>query len=274
MADLKPQRSIPGGRALALFTVVGLLVVEAGLFASAHFRWFEFNHHKGWTPLIAVVVALGWLLSFLTLLGISWLRQKPAHFGTMTLLALVSVLALPCAWMASEIQKARRQAAVVQQIKAEGGTVWYHGFSSKPQENTALLGTDYFFDVAYLNLKSPTCLSQLSVFPRLHSLELVGTSITDSDLHKLSESHDLENLYLTGTQITNDGLKHVGAIPHLQLLFIDNTAISDDGLKHLFDLRELELVVVDNLEVSDDAMNHFRKQMPNTHIARRKNVSP
>jgi hypothetical protein len=57
MAD-EPKRPIVTRRALPLFAVVGLLLVDAVLFSSSQFLWFEFNYHKGWTSLIAVIVAI------------------------------------------------------------------------------------------------------------------------------------------------------------------------------------------------------------------------
>jgi hypothetical protein len=152
------------------------------------------------------------------LLGISWLRRKPAHFGMGTLLALILEAALPLAWMGGDVQNARRQSAIVQRIKSEGGDVWYRGFATRPQENTRFLGTDYFFEVGGLELKSSTHLNHLSLFPRLKSLSLTGTPTTVDDLRKLVVCRELEFLYLAETQVTDDGLKHLFGLPDLKIV--------------------------------------------------------
>ena len=84
--------------------VVSLLLVICFLWLSERFQWFGFNHHKGWTVLIAVaavgVTAFAMLLWWTAGLIFRWRFQ----FGIRSLLAVLFGL-LDCrSWMAVEMK--------------------------------------------------------------------------------------------------------------------------------------------------------------------------
>ena len=93
--------------------VIALLLGVCLLWLSERFQWFGFNHHKGWTVLIAVaavgVAALVMLLWWVVSLIFRWRFQ----FGIRSLLAFCLACSIAVSWLAVEMQRARRQAEVV-----------------------------------------------------------------------------------------------------------------------------------------------------------------
>ena len=84
--------------------------------------WFPFNQHKGWTVLIAVAsVGVFFLLMFLWFLAALVFRLR-FQFGLLSLLVLTVVVALPFAWLETEMKQAREQKGVVEAIEKAGGT--------------------------------------------------------------------------------------------------------------------------------------------------------
>ncbi len=133
---------------------VGLLAVQVFLLLSEHFQWFAFNEKKGWTVLIAVgVVGLAVFLMLIWGLAFLLLRQR-FQFSFRSLLVFVLALSVPLAWLAMELQKARRQRAAVERILETGGDVMYdyehHEYQSDtfaPAIMRKLLGNDFLGDV-------------------------------------------------------------------------------------------------------------------------------
>ncbi len=105
--------------------IFGLLVVEGLLWLSERFQWFGFNHHKGWTVLIAVAaVGVAFLLMLLWFLAACSFRWR-FQFSIRSLLVLTVVVAIPCSWLGVEMKAAKRQKEVVEEIGTLGGNVYY-----------------------------------------------------------------------------------------------------------------------------------------------------
>ena len=84
--------------------VLGLLAVEGFLLLSEHFQWFAFNRHKGWTVLIGMAdVVVAMLLMFLWFLAALIFRWR-FQFSIRSLLLLTVVVAIPCSWLAVEME--------------------------------------------------------------------------------------------------------------------------------------------------------------------------
>ena len=105
--------------------ILALLAVECLLWLSQRFQWFGFNHHKGWSVLIALAVVgtafLLMLLWFLAGLLFRWRFQ----FGIRSLLVLTVAVAVPCSWFSWEMKQAREQKAAVATIKTLNGGFRY-----------------------------------------------------------------------------------------------------------------------------------------------------
>ena len=105
--------------------VVALLALEGFLLLSAWFRWFPFNQHKGWTVLITIAsVGVALLLMFLWFLAALVFRWR-FQFSILALLLLVVVVAVPCSWLATEMQAATETAGGVGTGRKVAGSVSY-----------------------------------------------------------------------------------------------------------------------------------------------------
>ena len=86
--------------------VVGLLLGVGLLWLSDRFQWFGFNHHKGWTVLIAVaavgVAALVMLLWWVAGLIFRWRFQ----FGIRSLLAFCLASSIAVSWFSIARERA------------------------------------------------------------------------------------------------------------------------------------------------------------------------
>ncbi len=91
--------------------VIGLLAVEGLLLLSEWGGWFPFNQHKGWTVLMAVA-AVG--LTFLWMLlwfAAALIFRCRFQYSLRSLFLLVLAVAIPCSWLAVEMQNERKQMA-------------------------------------------------------------------------------------------------------------------------------------------------------------------
>ncbi len=229
MADDLPKRRwfcpTPGWLILALLAVEGLL------WLSERFQWFGFNHHKGWTVLIAVAsVAVAMLLMLLWFVVALVFRLR-FQFSIRSLLVLVVAVALPFSWLAVEMKAAKEQKELVNEIKNAGGFVqfdWEVSVSgnwianSQPpgsERMRKLLGDDFF--------------SQVTV------MGFVGTQVTDKELEHVRGLTRLQRLWLNNTSVTDAGLANLARLTQLEELRLDNTQVTDAGVAHLAGLTRL-----------------------------------
>ena len=105
--------------------MAGLILVICLLWLSDRRRWFGFNHHKGWTVLIAVGVVAVWAVvaGLGCIAGLIFRRR--VQFSLRSLLLFVLAASVACGWFASEIRHARRQAAAIRAITSDGGSADY-----------------------------------------------------------------------------------------------------------------------------------------------------
>ncbi len=181
--------------------VLGLLVLEGFLLVSEHFRWFTINQDKGWTVLIALAaVGLTLLLMFFWFLA-ALLFHWHFQYSLRSLLLLVVVVAIPCSWLATEMQWAREQEEAVEAIWKAGGGVTYdyevdasdeYIQGAEPAEPVwlrRLLGDDFFATptgVGFLfSQDTDTALEHLRGLPQLSSLYLGSCKVTDAGLEHL-----------------------------------------------------------------------------------------
>ena len=256
--------------------VVGLLLIEGLLWLSERFQWFAFNHHKGWTVLIAVaaiVVAIV-LLSFWFLAAL--LFRLWFQFSIRSLLLLTVVVAIACSWLAAERQQARKQEAAVEAIKELRGSVWYdyqwdvstawitvnHEEPPGPTWLRTLLGNDFFANVAYVALPSPQVtdagLEHLKRLSQLQWLQLARTQVTDAGLEHLKGLSGLQMLDLNDTKVTDAGLEHLKGLSRLRWLGLFNTRVTDAGLEHLKGFSELRSLGLRGTKVTDAGLKHVK----------------
>ena len=181
--------------------VLGLLALEGFLLLSAWFRWFPFNQHKGYAVLITIAsVGVFLLLMFLWFLAALIFRRR-FQFSILSLLLLAVVVAIPCSWLATEMQAAKKQgeAAKVMNTGQDEGAFYDYQYQWDqesgqrvllPDEGPPtsgwleqLLGTDFFRRVVLVEIKSETALDErlqrLEDLPALKELGIWNQPVTD-----------------------------------------------------------------------------------------------
>ncbi len=248
-----------------------LLAVEGLLFLSAWFRWFPFNQHKGWTMLIAVTaVGVFLLLMFLWFLAAVIFKWR-FQFSILSLFVLTAGVALPFAWLETEMKAAREQKAAADEINKLGCRVTYD-YERDPRNTTGeppepawlrgLSGDDLFVSVTQDNLVNSRIadagLEHLKGLPQLQGLFLSNTQVGDAGLEHLKGLTRLQVLYLDDTKVSDAGLEHLKELTQLQVLFLSNTQVGDAGLEHLKGLTQLQVLDLRNTKVSDAGLEHLK----------------
>lgn len=242
----------------------GLLLVEAFLFVSADYRLFDYS--KGWASFLSVAVAFAGLVLLLAWVGVSHFLKQRAQFGLGTLLAMILVLALPCAWVANEMHKAKPQQELAQSVERDGGWLIYdrrYQYDEYLHQRwlLALFGRDYFLDIAHVILDNGDLVDKLRVLPQLKSV-CFRPNATDSDLKNLNHFPQLEWIDLNKSQITNDGLAYLADLPKLESIYLDGTNVTDDGLMQLSKFRSLKCVRVNFAIVTKDGITRLKESLP------------
>jgi len=249
--------------------VIGLLLVISLLWLSERFQWFGFNHHKGWTVLIAVaavgaaaVVVLAWWIAGLIF---RWRFQ----FGIRSLLAFCLTMSIAAGWLAVEMRRARRQADVVTPIRNSNAWETYDwqfdadgrstGSSEPPWPGPLwkTLGIDFFSVVVVIHYTDATDagLENLKELTHLRELSLDSTKVTDAGLAHLNRLTELRYLGISYTDVTDAGLEHLKGLTQLRKLDLSGTNITDAGLAYL---KELTLLVLNSTRITDAGLAHLR----------------
>jgi hypothetical protein len=154
--------------------VLGLLAVEGLLLLSQWGGWLPFNRHKGWTVLMAVAAVGLTLLWMLLWFAAALIFRCRFQYSLRSLFVLVFAVAIPCSWLATEMQAARRQRDALIAIADV-----LHGYVTMDYLDT-VPGT---LDVPY-----PEWLGDLlgdDFFTDVTSVYLTGRELTDRDLGHL-----------------------------------------------------------------------------------------
>ena len=267
--------SLTLGRCMAI-----LLAVECSLFLSEQFRWFRFNHHKGWTVLITIaVVATAFLaisLWFVIAIIVRWRFQ----FSIRALLVLTVVVALPLGWLTEQMKKARIQKEAVTAIGQMEGTVSYdwqiyrmataakdgaawrdrvglnwetydfgnypgddpfpNGQLPEPEWLRNLMGTDFFAAVISVSIGFPS-----------------NIRVTNDDLAYLESLTTLQVLMIDSEKVTDAGLIHLNGLTQLRELYVSGRRVTDDGLKQLRHLTRLHYLCISETAVTGVGMEYL-----------------
>ena len=132
------------------------------------------------------------------------------RFSLKTLFAVVTILALPCAWFAFELNKARHIRAVVAEIRKLG----VGAYGPKDGVITKLSAKRNFND-SELELLLPL----LKEFPNVQTLDLSETAITNKHWKELSQFQSLTFINLIGAyKLTNEAIDELKtAMPHTRI---------------------------------------------------------
>jgi hypothetical protein len=238
--------------------VVLLLAVEGLLWLSDRLGWPEW--HKGYAVLVAVASVGVFLLLMFLWFVIALVFRWRFQFSLRSLLILVVAVALPCSWLAVQMEKAKRQQEAVAAIKAGGHVMYDWQFTSMfdPEPPGAtwlrnLLEDDFFAEVV--------------------AVTLVRIRITNAGMERIS------GLYIPGStgypdgrpdtaDITDAGLERVNGLTKLRLLDVSGTEVTDAGLEQLTCLARLQRLGVCRTQVTDEGIEKLRQALPNCQVIR------
>jgi hypothetical protein len=269
-------------RVTPVWVVYGLLLVEAALFLSGRFQWFAFNERKGWT----VLIAFGAVGSAMVLIGL-WLAASLSfgwrfQFTILNLMVLTVAVAIPCGWLAAEMNNARNQEQAVRALQRFPGLVRYDDEQEQqaatPLWLRQLLGNDFFEDVDDVWLGAGEKFTDAEMvhvgfLPKLRQLHLCGanitymgikglnvddTQVTDAGLRHLKGLNQLVILDLGGTRVTDAGMKSLRALSRLECLWLDRTRVTDAGLQNLKTLPQLQMLEFDGTRVTDAGLEYLK----------------
>ena len=110
------------------------------------------------------------------------------------------------------------------------------------------MGGTVGFDMAY------------PVPPRpINVVDLHHTKVSDADLEQLRIlAPRLRSLTLNGTGITDEGMKSIGQMPMLQTLVLSETRIGDAGLQQLQRLTEMRELSLYHARVTDEGLAYLK----------------
>ncbi|MEX0669880.1 MAG: hypothetical protein WD060_05430 [Pirellulales bacterium] len=100
-------------------------------------------------------------------------------------------------------------------------------------------------------------LPEVAALPKLESLNLDATGITDEGLLSLLVSRSLISVSLSQTAITDAGVKTMANLPTLVGLHVCDTPVTDEGLKALRGHERLKVVWASGSKIGDEGLAHL-----------------
>jgi hypothetical protein len=201
-------------------------------------------------------------LAFLVLISFASLvtmRLPRLRFRSVSLRLVLGLVAIAAVWMGWIVHRVRVQQEGIDLIRRHGG-MYNYDFeyddskfpklprSSVPGRLIKNLGIDYFHHVAYVRIEEQTFddndFGRLAAcLPRIKSLGIQGTSLTDAGLRHLRRNRALRALWVAKNGITDAGIDNLApeTLPALELLDLHGTDVSAakvTAVEVLFDARE------------------------------------
>jgi hypothetical protein len=253
---------------------------------------------------LALTAAVAITMPACTIIGM--LLGWPFRFSLRSLMLLVLAAAVPCSWLAAEIEQARQQHDAVLAIRKGGGVVSYDYhrlevggdvfFLSSSVPRTpfwlrGLFGDDFFCRCDSVRIESDAEMQFLKRLPGVRELTLdmsavtdaglmhirgVGclrrlnlhrTVVTDTGMRALAGLTSLEELDLTETRIGDEGLKHLMGLPRLRRLDLIDTRVTNRGLLYLCGCANLASVDVRDTSVTEEDARRLADTLPNCRVA-------
>lgn len=262
-----------------------LLVVELILFLADRYR-IGCGVWKGYSVLLCCAVVPVALAVFFLWFVICLIFRRRVQFGLASFLLLPVAVALPCGWLAREIQTAKARRADVEWFQERGGfcSVQYDyelsagtaAASATPPGPTLLrecFGLDFFADVAYAVLwvgepePSDVDMEHFKHFCRIKRIDVRNSAITDVGLKYLEPLTELQELNvindgppLNNQYITNAGLRCLAGLRKLQCLDLYvSRQVTDAGLENLGELQSLQRLWIDGGTITERGLRHIGK---------------
>lgn len=93
--------------------------------------------------------------------------------------------------------------------------------------------------------------------PKLGTLNLNGTRVTDAGLVQIKGWNTLVGLDFYGSDFGDDGVKHLADLPSLNAVSLGNSRVTDAGMAHLKRSTSIELLYLWNTAVTDAGLVHL-----------------
>ncbi len=154
-------------------------------------------------------------------------NRRRIRFTTRTLLTVVSLVAILCAFFGARAVREGRERIATAQITRFGGRFDYEHARSLADDGwpSRLMSFLLYEDLA-----------------RVTHVSLDRTAILDDDLAILASLPNLEGLDISNTEITDAGIVHLAMIPNLKYINAHNTKLSETGVDELKSRRPLLFV--------------------------------
>jgi hypothetical protein len=198
-------------------------------------------------------------------------KRRWFQLSLRTLLVFVLLVSIGMSWFAVKMQRARRQKEAVQAIEKAGWAVAfdYEVYGSRktsvPKWARALLGDDFFLDVAWVSVSGnfgDDDASHLKALTNLASLYLCGAHVTNAGLQHFEGLTDLRLLNLSGTQVTDAGLQHLDGLTNLNCLSLMNTQVTDAGMEYLKGMTKLSTLDLRGTQVTPEGVEKLQEALP------------
>jgi hypothetical protein len=188
-------------------------------------------------------------------------RLRWFQYRLRTLLAIVSLWAVACSWIAVQRRQARIERQAALEIEQLGGEVFWR--RAAPWLQQSIPGVSMFERVVEVDMRrvqaTDAALEHVKALSALDSLSFDGSGVADNDLRKLSELTSFRgHLSLIDTKLTDAGLKHLRELTRLYALYLSGTQVTDAGLEDLKGLSRLELLDLVNTKITDAATAKLR----------------
>lgn len=209
------------------------------------------------------------------------------RFRLRSLLVLSAVFSI---WLAIHVTSTRHQKEAVKAIQGYGGWVRYDFqypsglYSHKDFDPKAgswvplwaldLLGIDFFHAVVHVSLnysedsgtrqendnRSDEALQHLPMLPKLRTLLLQDTQVTDSSMLHIGQLTNLENLLMwDAIRVSDKGTTYLRPLKKLKYIHLSNSQITDKSLKVFGELSRLEGLALQFNCFSDEGLKHLDK---------------
>jgi hypothetical protein len=99
----------------------------------------------------------------------------------------------------------------------------------------------------------------IATFPRLRSLDLYNSAVTNAGLAAIAQCQTLEELYLSDTAINDDALFELEALPRLKVLDLWRCRLTDAAVEHLSKLAALRRLNLDSTDIKGDNLYQLAK---------------
>jgi hypothetical protein len=195
-------------------------------------------------------------------------KRRWFQFSLRTLLVVMAILAVGCAWVAGKIEQSRREREATRHFLALGAVILQDQqpmlsrlwpFGEQMVTTGVLVGNKEY----YLTFGTARF---------AESMEARIRQPTDSDLRRLKDLPGLETLRVTSQFVTDNGIAELVSIKSLRRLEICAPLVSNSAvvqIAQMVDLADLNLV---GTAMTPSGIGNLRQLLPRCHVSIREAV--